>query len=176
MAFRRRKFLVDRKVQGAILARAATYWCYCLLAVATTMCGVVLLSFQPMTSGEMFSRLWVQCGPALLATLLLIPFVLYDCARLSNRFAGPLYRLRGAMQQIVNGERIGPVKVRDDDFCQEFVDDFNLAIAKLQSQADANQTVGADAVPDELDDSSEPVTTPIVVTDSPIPSGTALVS
>ena len=131
---RRRRYYIDGKVQGLVLRRVTLYWLYCLLAVSTTMCGLVLLNYQPKTSGELFERLWVQCGPALLVTTILVPFVLIDCVRISNRYVGPIFRLRSAMQQVANGERINPVTVRENDCWQELVDDFNKAIARLQDR------------------------------------------
>jgi hypothetical protein len=79
-----------------------------------------------------FDDMWFHFGPALVASLLLLPLVLFDVIRFSNRFAGPLVRLRRAMRTLARGEQVLPIKFRDGDYWQDFADDFNAVAATVQ--------------------------------------------
>ena len=134
---RRRRLFVDFKLQGVLLAHTAIYWCYCLLSVTLIARCWVVFAHRPGSSAELFSTLWGYFGPALFGSILLLPLVLMDCLRLSNRFAGPMVRLRVAMHRLANGEPVKPVKLRDGDFWCEFAEDFNRVLAREAAGADA---------------------------------------
>ena len=74
---------------------------------------------------------------ALAVSLVVLPVILYDLARMSNRFAGPMLCLRRGMEQVVAGERVEAIHFRDDDYWQEFADAFNVLNERLQSQEQA---------------------------------------
>jgi hypothetical protein len=135
---RRRRLFVDFKLQGALLLHTTIYWFYCLLSVVLIGCCWVVFVQRPGTSTELFRTLWHNLGPALIGSLLLLPLVLMDCLRLSNRFAGPMVRLHRAMEQLANGEPVKPVKLRDGDFWLEFADNFNR-VAAQRGAADGTQ-------------------------------------
>lgn len=134
----RRTYLVDKQVQGALLARAARYWVLSLLVVgslsilgwmfiAPGMAALVALRSQ-------LPALLSGFAIALLASLVVLPVILYDLARMSNRFAGPMYRLKQTMKRAADGERVNSVHFRDGDYWQEFADAFNELNDRLQYQ------------------------------------------
>ena len=84
------RLLADPKVQGALILRAASYWLYCLLSVTLMMVCWVVIAERPASSTEMWNTVVSRCGPALFASMLLLPVALIDMARMSNRFAGPI--------------------------------------------------------------------------------------
>ena len=122
---RRWQLFVDRRVQGALLARVAIYWLTFLLCVALLEACWIVVTQGPRSSAEMFAFTWAACGPAIVGSLLLLPLVLIDCLRLSNRFVGPVLRLRRAMNGLIDGERIAPVDLRSGDFWFDVAEDFN---------------------------------------------------
>ena len=67
--------------------------------------------------------------PVVVVSLILLPGVIFDLVRMSNRFAGPVYRLRGLMRDLARGKPVEPVRFRHGDFWQEFADDFNTVAA-----------------------------------------------
>jgi hypothetical protein len=70
----------------------------------------------------------------------------FDMARLANRFAAPLMRLRGAMQEAAQGEPIKPIHLREGDFWAGFADDLNDVLARLhaiESSQQAQAAIGA---------------------------------
>ena len=90
-----------------------------------------------------------------------------DCLRLSNRFAGPMVRLRVAMQGLANGEPVKPVKLRDGDFWCEFAADFNRVLAR-----EADRTDAAASSAEDTRDSG--VSAPCSVLSSDLPRPTTL--
>ncbi len=53
--------------------------------------------------------------------------------RLSNRFAGPMLRLRRSLRALGRGEYVEPLEFRGADFWQEFADDFNSVLRRVQA-------------------------------------------
>lgn len=99
MPRKRQQLFVDRAVQTSLLFRVAMYWTLCLMAVGLMVACWIVVTERPDSSGELVQRVWQQCGLALLASLVVLPIVLLDCLRLSNRFAGPIQRVRRALRQ-----------------------------------------------------------------------------
>jgi nitrogen fixation/metabolism regulation signal transduction histidine kinase len=154
---KRRRLLIDRQVQGAVIKRAAMYWIFYALSIASwIVCWQMIYNSLEITASG-FGGLWMQFGPALVASLLLLPVVLIDAVRVSNRFAGPMFRLRRAMNQLADGESVEPLQVRDDDFWSDVVESFNRVAARLQDaekgQRGQSQVSGQDD-PSELEQST----------------------
>lgn len=144
---KRRQLLVDPKVQGALLSRAAVYWGYCLLATWAVVClSKMVINPAGGFDVQFDESLW-YCGPMLVATLVVLPLVLVDLARLTNRFAGPLFRLRRDMRKLANGESVSPVKFRQHDFWRETAEEFNALLDRVQrlerELADSRQQLAA---------------------------------
>ena len=72
---RRRRLLVDAKLQGALLSHVALYWFYCLLSVGVIAIVWIVFAKRPTTSANLFHELWMNCGPALLGSIALLPLV-----------------------------------------------------------------------------------------------------
>ena len=131
----RKQLFVDPKVQGALVLRTVLYWVICLVTIT-----LMLLCWRILTGpARMFythlDDMWFHFGPALVASTLLLPLVILDMIRLSNRFAGPLLRLRRSMRALAHGEHVEPIEFRDGDFWQEFANEFNTLAARLQDAA-----------------------------------------
>jgi hypothetical protein len=127
----RRKLFVDPKVQGALVIRAVGYWFFCLLTMSLALVLWRLWTGPARLFYEQFDELWQWYGPAAVASLLVLPLVVIDVVRLSNRFAGPLYRLRREMRKLAMGEPVRALKFRDGDFWIEFADEFNEVANRL---------------------------------------------
>jgi hypothetical protein len=130
----RKQIFVDAKVQGALVVRVAVYWGLCLLTLSLTLLVWRILTGPARIFYTHFDDIWYYYGAAFVASLLLLPIVLFDIVRLSNRFAGPLVRLRRSMRALARGEDVQPIHFRGSDFWQEFADEFNAIAARLQDQ------------------------------------------
>jgi hypothetical protein len=56
---------------------------------------------------------------------LLLPLVIFDIVRLSNRFVGPVYRLRMHLAQLKQNSNTHPLNFRDDDYWQQLAQPIN---------------------------------------------------
>ncbi len=133
----RRAYFVDKKVQGALLVRVARYWILSVVVVgALTVLGWMFVSPGMGALVQLRHELPMLFGGlvvALLVSMTVLPVILYDLAKMSNRFAGPMVRLRRAMQQAAAGEHVDSVYFRDHDYWQEFADAFNQLNERLQT-------------------------------------------
>lgn len=138
--YKRKKFLVDSGVQGALALRAVLYWMGC----TTVTIGIAFL-FKLAGSragvASPYADLWSFCRPIAIASLLLLPVIAYDMVQMSNRFAGPVIRLRRALLRLAQGEAVEPLAFRENDFWRDLAGEFNVVAAeleKLRKQASAS--------------------------------------
>jgi hypothetical protein len=83
-----------------------------------------------------YDLLWQNYSPVVLASLVLLPFLLIDAVVFSNRFTGPLYRVRYCMRRLVAGESIEPIHFRKHDYRPELADEFNALSQYVESLRD----------------------------------------
>jgi hypothetical protein len=136
---KRRQLFVDRHVQGALLLRAAGYWLFCLLTVSLMVLCWGVLTGPRAPAAVTLGRLLTTYAPALLASLILLPMVLVDCNRFSNRFVGPLLRFRRTLRQLADGEKVRPIKFREKDYWQDLADTFNDVLERMQRETPTEQ-------------------------------------
>ncbi|MEL6896575.1 MAG: hypothetical protein AAFP90_10765 [Planctomycetota bacterium] len=123
--------MVDPEVQGSILRKIALHWV--LLFLANTLALVVWMRLFVTPDGT-WGDLLTQCAqrylPFFVVSLALIPAFVLDTMKMTNRFAGPILRLRNALADVAAGRAIKPLRFRDNDFWQSIATDFNLAHCK----------------------------------------------
>ena len=128
----RRQLFVDSTLQGALLTRCVLYWGMCLAAVfASLVCWDALVGPSRLFYAHVEGT-WFRYAPALLFVAALTPIMAFDLLRLSNRFAGPMIRMRRTMRDLAQGERVEPVVLRRNDFWREFADEFNAVILRMR--------------------------------------------
>jgi hypothetical protein len=128
---RRATIFIDREVQGSLLLRTALYWLFCLLSVALLLICWAAYTGPSQRFVDLATDVLYRYGPALVASLLLLPIVMMDVLRVSNRFVGPIVRLRTALKKLASGQQATPLNFRDDDFWRELAADFNQVSARL---------------------------------------------
>jgi len=132
----RSKRFVDPVVQGMLLRRATRYWFLSLALVGSmTVLGWIFVTpgIGALVSSRMqLSALLSAFAVAVGVAVLLLPLALWDLVRVSNRFVGPMFRLRRLMQQASRGEQVDAIRFRDGDVWQEFADAFNAMNERLQ--------------------------------------------
>jgi hypothetical protein len=133
----RRHMFVDPKVQGALIARLVAYWIVCLISMTLTLLCWRMLTGPDQPLRVHFREMWFCYGPALVVSLLLLPLVIVDVVRFSNRFVGPLLRLRRSMRELARNECNHPLSFRDADFWQEIAEEFNALRDHVQQPAAA---------------------------------------
>lgn len=152
---KRRKNFVDHQVQTALVAKVVRYW----LASLASVGGLTVLGWLfvwPGIGGFVGSEaVMTEVLPvlvlAVVVSLLILPLIVFDLIRLSNRFAGPMFRLRKLMQDLADGKDVEPVQFRKEDFWGEFSEAFNGIIARTNAAArpgtNTSRTGGTSSAP-----------------------------
>ncbi len=131
----RRQHWVDSQVQGTLVRRILFHWC--AFFVVTLMCVSVMQLLLGDPNKTITERI-TQPGSGLILVgvimLALFPAFALDTIRFSNRFVGPIARLRRFMRELSEGKEIGTLAFRDNDFWADVADEFNSVTARVQEQ------------------------------------------
>ncbi len=148
----RRRILIDSGVQGTLVRRMGFY------AAATAIYLLVsfLLSDTLSHPKEPVSESLLRClneaifwAPGL---MLLAPLFAYDLIHISNRFVGPMFRLRRELRKLANGETVAPIFSRQGEFWADASDSFN----RLREELVELRTLNAESLePTDLADTAE---------------------
>jgi hypothetical protein len=141
--FKRKRVLVEPRIQLALAKRVALYWVSCV-AVVNIMPSFIRVAMELFYGGV--SPVWLGIWSQVLGVAFFLPLICYDIIRLSNRFAGPMFRLKANMRLLAEGHRVEPIRFRDNDFWHDFAEQFNAVLARVQSQP---QVARQDETPSE---------------------------
>ena len=156
---RRRQLYIKKEFQFRFIVK------FCLILLAGLIVSTGLLfafSQDTLTSSFAHSRLVIQRTsqamlPAIIYTnlitlALILVVTIVVTLYLSNRIAGPIFRLEKEIARIGEGDLSTPISLRSDDQMQEFarrVNDMarqlNRRVAEIQRQAEAIAEAAADA-------------------------------
>lgn len=141
---KRTKFFVDKSVQGSIAKRVTIHW-ICFFAIMIALQVLTTWMVNPMsTRGELFKMVVQNNGLFLMAVVLLLPSFVFDTVKLSNRFAGPMVRLKNAFQEVAETGDLKEIQFRDGDFWMDIAEKYNVMVRvvnekqKNESTNDAN--------------------------------------
>lgn len=130
---KRRQLYIDPAVQTAFILRAVFYWVTCLVTVVMMLVFTSMLAEPARLFYPNADSLWFRFVPTALTALLMLPVIVFDMLRLSNRLVGPVFRLRRGLRQLAEGQPVQPIHFRDGDFWRDFADEFNAVAAQLQA-------------------------------------------
>ena len=133
----RSRLLIEPTVQLTLVRHVVLYW----LCAAVTL-ELLNLSRQIAMGPErasfwayLFNEDLVQALIRLaIGSLLVLPLVIWDLLKLSNRFAGPIYRMRRTLRSIAQSGAVESVRLRDGDFWADFAQELNAALSRLDAQ------------------------------------------
>lgn len=128
----RQKLLIDVDVQGALIGRVLIYWAVGLIYVALGSVCFQYYQEPEWTLSEHAQRLLSDFWPWLPSALLFLPLVIYDVVRLSNRFAGPIFRLRRHLGLLNKDSNCGSLVFRSEDFWRDIITPVNQLQAQIQ--------------------------------------------
>lgn len=135
----RQQVWVDRSVQGVLIGRIVLYW---FVGIAYLGLGSACYQYYQhpnFSFGKHASVLFNQFWPWMPSLILFLPLVIFDIARLSNLFAGPIYRLRVHLAELNEDPTCRPLKFRDDDYWQDLAEpihNLQATIVGLQSEVE----------------------------------------
>ncbi len=131
---RARKY-VDRNVQGGLLTRMAIHWG--VFFFSSAFAYIVVQAIVSPNGTSFLQRVQNSITEFSLLGLLmltLMPAFLLDVVRFSNRFAGPVVRLRRFLRELGENGEVPPLKFRDDDFWMEIANEFNVCRERIYRQ------------------------------------------
>lgn len=148
----RGRLYIDRDVQRALVLQLVRHWALFVVVLTGILLALDSLSDPQRSIGQHFWSLWQQHSALLVVVGALFPVFLYDSIKLSNRFAGPIMRLRSALREAAAGELSRPIVFRKDDFWQDIAKSYNALLSRL---ADERQGRAATEVAWNQDEPSE---------------------
>jgi hypothetical protein len=126
MSIRRHQKFVDFEVQSSLVARLCFHWVVFLATTAITMFFWIRLTEGPTDDWRAtWSRFGSMVMPLVLVSLALLPPFILDAVKLSNRFTGPIFRLRKTLSLLAKGQSVRPLEFRSNDFWRGLANDFN---------------------------------------------------
>jgi hypothetical protein len=131
----RKRLFVDHKVQGSLMLRAVEYWFCCVLTVALGLLAWSLVTGPDQPLYQFFLDAWHYFLPTAVVSLVILPLLVYDILKLSNKFTGPLFRLRRELRRLAAGENVPPLRFRRNDYWPELADEFNAVAQRMEMLA-----------------------------------------
>ncbi len=140
----RKQNFVDKHVQGALLRRIFVHWL--IFFVVVTMSVVMLQAMLGDPAYSLASRLRHEMGEFVFMGVILLalfPAFMLDTIRFSNRFVGPIARLRRHLRQLGNGET-DRCQFRENDYWAEMAGEFNDVAVLVETQREEIETRDAE--------------------------------
>lgn len=159
-AIRRSKLFVDSEVQGGLIGMVALHWGLFFLCNSFALLIWMRLFEQPDAAwGKTLVDCFRRFLPFVIITTALIPAFVWDTLKLTNRFAGPMSRLRSALAEAGAGRSVPPLRFRDDDYWIGVAEDFNRVMdrARLADVESAGIDASDAGRPDAAEGSADTV-------------------
>ena len=144
MSKRRTQKLIDFEVQSSLVVRLCVHWVLFLAATAIAMFFWVRLFESPDDTLAATSNKFLSTFiPLLIVALALLPVFILDAVKLSNRFTGPIFRLRRTLANLSQGKPVRPLEFRSNDFWRSLADDFNRVVSLTPAKASNSTSTDA---------------------------------
>jgi hypothetical protein len=132
MAKFRSRVYVDKTVQGALAKRMILHWAVFFLLCALSLFTLEYFRGNPeLSMAEHLHVVWGKYAFFFILMLAIMPTFIYDAMKLSNRFAGPILRLKESLKNLADGKKTKNLKFRDNDFWIELSEDFNRVAERV---------------------------------------------
>ena len=133
MKFMRRKLLIDKDVQLGLVGQLVIHWA---LFLAATVCVLpiaraIILADINTSPMERMKGVGLDTAILLVVFLLLFPYFMYDSIKVTNRFAGPMYRLKTTIRALASGAPFKGLHFRVGDYWQDVAEDFNAMMDRI---------------------------------------------
>ncbi len=126
---------MDKSTQWAIVGQSLLHWFYhssltvFFLLILELVQGGILKPWS-----ETWQAIWPIAAAVYFSMLLLLPIFILDSFKLSNRFVGPVARIRTALRELAEGKPYRSVELRTKDFWPEMGQELDAAVQALTTQ------------------------------------------
>lgn len=131
---KRRQNFIDNHVQGALLRRILSHW---VMFFAVSGFAVILLqTLLGDPAQDISERFKEQAAEFVFVAIVMVamfPAFMLDTIRFSNRFVGPIARVRRHLRQLAEGDT-ATCAFRGNDFWKDLADEFNGVAALVEQQ------------------------------------------
>lgn len=93
--------------------------------------------------------LWQHAAPVALCITIMIPFMIWDLMKLTNKIAGPLYRFEVLMKDFVKSGTLKTAVLRDGDLLLDFQKHFNEFAEALHALHPDTRPAVSESQPEE---------------------------
>lgn len=157
----RLKKLINWTVQGPIITWLFVHFLSYNVAVVSLLLVVYSVrgslaavsdapfSVEPIT-------FWQQVAPVVVSMLVMMPFMIWDLIKLTNRIAGPLFRFETLLKEFSQTGKLKPAALREGDFLTDYLRQFNEFTESLHALYPETQPVVAAAAVESTRTDSEP--------------------
>ena len=118
---KRDPFNVEPTIRSMLVKRIIVYWCACLLFSALPMIIGTSLAEPNRWFVEHLGDLALRFWPVYLTAFGILPFIIRDALRVTNRTMGPLTRLKAELRRARDGGDYRSIQCREDDILRELV-------------------------------------------------------
>lgn len=131
----RGKLLIDNRVQLSLVRRVSLHWLTFMALFLLVVFSIEVFLRDPETSLVDSFVLSLQKHSLMFVLMIAImPAFLYDTVKMSNRFAGPISRLKYGLSALASGEKVEEINFRKGDFWGELAEDFNKVAQRVQTK------------------------------------------
>lgn len=129
---RRTQTVIDKEVQYGVVRKVAIHWVAFMICNSVALIMWVILFEQPDAKWSETLRTCVQRFlPFFVISAALIPAFVLDTLKMTNRFAGPISRLRTEIANVTAGRPVTKLSFRSNDYWREIADGFNAMVDKV---------------------------------------------
>lgn len=132
----RLKKMINWTIQGPIVGRLLVHFIaynaatlFLLMTIYGYRGCLAAISEKPAAMGPM--TFWQQAAPVIICMLVMMPFMIWDLMKLTNRIAGPLFRFETLMKEFTRSGTIKPATIRDGDLLTGYQVHFNDFVYSL---------------------------------------------
>lgn len=140
--FKRKRKLIDKKLQLKLVAVFTAIGCICaLFQIILLNFGLLEIARSVPSGGEeiLGKARGIMTANTLWTLGAMIPLMTCVGIVITHRVAGPAYRMTQHCAGIAAGEPVRPCRIREDDELQDLCEALNAAIEKLAPRGEASE-------------------------------------
>jgi methyl-accepting chemotaxis protein len=138
MLKRRNRSFADWEVQSFLVIRLCVHWALFLTAIAVGVLIWIRLYSNPILTWQETQKQFLNTFlPVFITSVAILPVFVLDSVRLSNRFTGPIFRLRKTLSNLSDGKKEVPLEFRENDFWKSLASDFNAVVGLKETATDS---------------------------------------